>query len=42
MEFNKRVLNYQNKTNNHADAANRRLNIQMGVTNPTYYSIIVL
>jgi len=27
-------------TNNHAEAANRRLNIQMGVNNPTIWSFI--
>lgn len=35
-----RVLTNQNRTNNHAEAANRRLNIQMGVTNPTIWSFI--
>ncbi|CAI6345400.1 unnamed protein product [Macrosiphum euphorbiae] len=32
-----RVLTIQNRTNNHAEAANIRLNIQMGVTNPTIW-----
>lgn len=36
-----RVLNYQNKTNNHAEAANRRLNIEMGCDHPTLWSFII-
>jgi len=36
-----RVLNYQNKTNNHAKAANRRLNIEMRCDHPTLWSFII-
>ncbi|KAL4126086.1 hypothetical protein QTP88_010315 [Uroleucon formosanum] len=35
-----RVLANQNRTNNLVEAANRRLNVQMAVTNPTIWSFI--
>ncbi|KAE9525972.1 hypothetical protein AGLY_013914 [Aphis glycines] len=35
-----RVLNGKNRTNNHAEAANRRLNMEMGVNHPTSWSLI--
>jgi len=35
-----RVFINQNRTNNHAEAVNRRLNVQMGITNPTIWSFI--
>ncbi|XP_016659135.1 uncharacterized protein LOC107883503 [Acyrthosiphon pisum] len=33
-----RVLNGQDRTNNHAEAANRRLNVEMGVQHPSLWS----
>ncbi|CAI6376617.1 unnamed protein product [Macrosiphum euphorbiae] len=37
--YNK-VLNGKNRTNNHAEAANRRLNMEMGVNHPSLWSFI--
>lgn len=36
-----KVLNSENRTNNHAEATNRRLNIEIGVCNPTLRTFIV-
>jgi len=38
--LHQRVLNGQDRTNNHAEAANRRLNVEMGVQNPSLWSFI--
>ncbi|KAF0702843.1 Uncharacterized protein FWK35_00036599, partial [Aphis craccivora] len=35
-----RVLNKEDRTNIHAEAANRRLNLQMGVQHPTLWTFI--
>lgn len=35
-----RVLNSQDRTNNHAEAANRRLNVEMGVCHPSIWAFI--
>ncbi|KAL4091278.1 hypothetical protein QTP88_025991 [Uroleucon formosanum] len=38
--LHQRVLNGQDRTNNHAEAANRRLNVEIGVKNPSLWSFI--
>ncbi|XP_025415071.1 uncharacterized protein LOC112686830 [Sipha flava] len=35
-----RILNKEDRTNNHAEASNRRLNLQMGVQHPTLWTFI--